>query len=64
VYEFDFEGPGTYLYYCERREGRGMKGAVVGEGDDGGGGGNESDGQSEGKGTGYDDGNQSDETGS
>lgn len=65
VYEFDFEDPGTYLYYCERHEGRGMKGAVVvGEGDDGSGGGNESDGQSEGEGTGYDDGNQSDETGS
>lgn len=71
VYEFDFQESGTYLYYCERHEGRGMKGAVVvGEGNDaGGGGGNQSDdgsdsggsgnesddAQTESEGTGYDD---------
>lgn len=64
VYEFDFEEEGTYLYYCERHEGRGMKGAVVvGEGsgtaDGNGSGGNESDAQTESEGTGYDDGNGS-----
>lgn len=43
-FDFTFENQGTYLYYCERHEGVGMKGAiVVGEG---GGGGNESGGGS------------------
>lgn len=63
VYEFDFEEAGTYLYYCERHEGRGMKGAVVvGEGGDaGGGGGNESDDGDEGGSDSGGSGNESDD---
>lgn len=39
VFEYEFPNEGTFLYLCERHEGRGEKGAiVVGEGGDAGGG--------------------------
>jgi halocyanin-like protein len=71
-FEFTFANEGTFLYYCERHEGNGMKGAIVvgegGEGEDGsvsgsgndtddGSDGNDTDGEAnESEGTGYDDG--------
>lgn len=66
VFEYDFPNEGTFLYLCERHEGRGEKGAiVVGEGGDaggGGGGGNQSDGGgSEGGSASGDSGNESDD---
>ena len=63
VFEYEFPNEGTFLYLCERHEGRGMKGAiVVGEGGDaGGGGGNESDGGDEGGSVSGDSDNESDD---
>lgn len=65
-FSFTFSNPRTFRYYCERHEGRGMRGAVVvgqgtsGEGTDGGtgteGGDGDAGGGSGGGGTGYDNG--------